>query len=108
MLRRIVLCVMWAPLSVFCLALVAQAAQSPKPTEQYSKYKKLVERAKNGDQNLDFVLLISAASDWDLSQKSVFEVPNREAMVEAFKKKDYKKAVELAELVLDYEFTNRG
>lgn len=39
--------------------------------------------------------------------KSVFEAPNRDAMVEAFKQKNYKRAVELAEVVLDYEFTNR-
>lgn len=94
--------------SVLCLTLVAQTPQNPKPTEQYSRYKQLVERAKDGDQSLDFVQLISAASDWELSEKSKTESPNRDTMVEAFKKRDYEKAVELAEVVLDYEFTNRG
>ncbi len=73
----------------------------------YLRYKELVERAKKAD-SVDFVELISATSDWSISEKEVFTAPNRDSMVEAFKTKDYKKAVELAEVVLDYEFTNRG
>jgi len=71
-------------------------------------YQRLVERVKGGDRNVDFVQLISATSDWDLAEPAGVEAPNREEMVAAFKKKDYQKAAQLAELVLDFEFTNRG
>lgn len=74
----------------------------------YLQYKELVERVKNGDQDVDFVQLISAASDWELSKEKLTEAPNRDEMVQAFKKKDYDRAVKLAEIVLEYEFTNRG
>lgn len=76
--------------------------------EYYVRYKELTDRAKKGDSTVDFVQLISAASDWSVSEKEIFRAPNRDAMVEAFKKKDYKRALQLAEIVLDYEFTNRG
>jgi len=82
--------------------------QEPPNSAEYLRYKEMVERARKGDVSVDFIDLISAASDWDLSQKGIFNPPNREAMAEAFKKKNYQKAVELAEIVLDYEFTNRG
>lgn len=85
-----------------------QPAVSEPTAPAYLSYKELVQRAKNGDTNIDFVEFIAAASDWDLAEKGVFTAPNREAMVEAFKKKKYKEAVLLAEAVLDYEFTNRG
>ncbi len=86
----------------------SQVASQEPNNQHFRQYKQLVERVKKGDLTVDFVQLISAASDWDRSEKGVFEPANREAMVEAFKKKNYKKAVELAEVVLDYEFTNRG
>jgi len=71
-------------------------------------YDSLVRKVKAGDSTVAFIELIAAASDWDLSTKTVIKAPNRDAMVEAFKKKDYKKATELAAQVLDYEFTNRS
>jgi uncharacterized protein DUF4919 len=71
-------------------------------------YQTMVQKVKAGDSTVDFVELIAAASDWDLSSKTVISAPNRDVMVEAFKKKDYKKATDLAEQVLDYEFTNRS
>src|SRR6267378_945821 len=77
----------------------SQRQAGPKQNNlAYLRYKELVERAKKGDSAVDFVELISAASDWDLSEKEVFTAPNRETMVEAFKYKSYKKAVELAEV----------
>jgi hypothetical protein len=87
-------------------------SQQPPAIDQtnrhYLQYRELVERVKKGDPSVDFVQLISAASDWELSEKSLIEAPNRDEMVQAFKKKDYKRAVKLADLVLNYEFTNRS
>ena len=88
-------------------------AQTTSPTNEqaekyHSTYQQLVERVKKGDAAVDFVDLIAAASDWDVSAKTLIEVPHRDEMVAAFKAKDYSKAVDLAESVLDYEFTNRG
>lgn len=71
-------------------------------------YQAMVQKVKAGDSTVNFVELIAAASDWDLSTKNLIKPPDRDAMVQAFKTKDYKKATELAEQVLDYEFTNRG
>jgi hypothetical protein len=71
-------------------------------------YQRLVERVKGGDRNVDFVQLVSAASDWDLAEPGRVEAPNREEMVAAFDKKDYQKAAQLADAVLEFEFTNRG
>jgi hypothetical protein len=97
-------------LSLFIAADLARAndLQQPPNSPEYVRYKEMVERARKGDVSVDFTELISAASDWDLSQKGIFTHPHREAMVEAFKQKKYQKAVEFAEIVLDYEFTNRG
>lgn len=92
----------------------AQTTQEPNPpagggnNPHYVQYQQLVERAKNRNSDVDFVELIAAASDWELSEKTLINVPNRTEMVEAFEKKNYRRAVQLAELVLDYEFTNGG
>jgi hypothetical protein len=86
-----------------------EGGQKPNdPATAKQIYQQLVEKAKAGDATVDFVELIAAASDWDLSEKEIVKAPNRDEMVAAFKKKDYKRATELAEGVLDYEFTNRG
>jgi hypothetical protein len=74
----------------------------------YLQYRQLIERVKSGDFTIDFVSLISADSDWDISEKYRIKAPNREAMESAFAKKDYEKASALAEIVLEYEFTNIG
>jgi hypothetical protein len=76
--------------------------------EAPSSYAQLVERAKKEDPTVDFVELRNAYAEWLCDEKAKTDAPNREAMVEAFKKKDYAKASELAEVVLDYEFVNRG
>jgi hypothetical protein len=96
-----------------CAAALARAGQGPEAggaadSPAASAYRQLVERAKKGDPTLDYVQLYSAFSDWDLSKKSSEETPGRDAMVEAFKKKDYAKAAALAEAVLDDEYVNVG
>ena len=86
-----------------------QSPNNPEgQTEEYrAKYQQLVEQAKKGEP-VDFVELIAAASDWELSSKTTIKAPNRDEMVAVFKAKNFKKAVELAEVVLDYEYTNRS
>jgi hypothetical protein len=90
----------------------ADQNQSPQATVVGDKatYSQLVERAKKGDLSFDFVQLRDAFAVWfrDPKNKDKTEAPKRGEMVEAFQKKDYAKAVELAEVVFDYEFANRG
>lgn len=69
-------------------------------------YVQLVERVKKGDPTVSFKDLRKAFSIWQCEKNT--DAPNREAMVEAFNKKDYAKAVELVEVVLDYEYVHRG
>jgi len=86
-----------------------QSGQKPNSAVSAKQtYQQLVERVKAGDSTVDFVELISAASDWELSEKELIKAPNRDEMATAFKNKDYKKATQFVEGVLDYEFTNRG
>ncbi len=73
--------------------------------EQTAKYKQLVERAKKNDSTLDYMELIAAY--WDI-YSALPKAPNRDEMTQAFKDKNYRRAVELAEVVLDTEFQNRG
>jgi Domain of unknown function (DUF4919) len=88
------------------------AVQTPTPSPNQSTakpthaYVQLVERAKKNDPTLSFKELRKAFADWLCDNKT--DTPNREAMVEAFNKKDYAKAVELVEVVLDYEYVHRG
>jgi hypothetical protein len=86
-----------------------QSPSNPQgQSEEYrAKYQQLVEQAKKGEP-VDFVELIATASDWETSSKTIIKAPERDEMVAAFKAKKFKKAVELAEAVLNYEYTNRS
>lgn len=109
--RIFILFLIWLAVVTVSPLTLAEPQQPPvkEPTAPaYLSYKKLVERAKDGDLTVDFVEMIAAASDWDLAETAIFTAPNRDAMVMAFKEKRYKEAVVLAEAVLEYEFTNRG
>ena len=72
-----------------------------------SLYHQLVQRAKSGDQAVNFVQLRDAFGEWLCNDKVNTHAPNRDAMVQAFESKNYAKAAELIEIVLDYEFVNR-
>jgi|GEM_PF-1648570 len=102
-----------------CLCAVAVPAllaqnQQPKEAKKHSfeedtsPYHQLVQRVKSGDQTVDFLKLRDAFSEWLCNDKVNTDAPNREAMVEAFEKKNLAKAIELIEAVLDYEFVNRS
>jgi hypothetical protein len=97
---------------VVCLSASIGIAHTQTTSSQVNEplriYKELIERVKKGDQTVDYVALISASSDLDLSNSTATRSPNRDEMVAAFKSKDYEKAARLAEIVLDYEFTNRA
>lgn len=92
------------------LALLSTAsAQTPKQssTEQAPHpYVQLVERAKKGDPTVSFKELRRVFAEWQCQKNT--DAPDRQAMVDAFNKKDYAKAVELVEGVLDYEYVQRG
>jgi hypothetical protein len=112
--NRYIAAILW--LCLGSLAICAQVPQKPQsqepskpPIEQdNSLYHQLVQRVKSGDTNVDFVRLRDSWAEWLCNEKVATKAPNRQAMIEAFEKKDYAKAVELAEVVLDYEFVQRG
>lgn len=81
---------------------------APKVENDKSTYPQLVERVKRGDTDVDFVRLRDSYAEWLCDDKAETDAPNRDAMVAAFDAKDYAKAVELVEGVLDYEFVNLG
>ncbi|HEX2641208.1 MAG TPA: DUF4919 domain-containing protein, partial [Pyrinomonadaceae bacterium] len=90
-------------------------AQTPKSSDsstlqnvRTSEYKELVEKVKGGDLSIDFVRLRAAFLDWANDECNQTDAPDRDQMVKAFEAKQYLKAAELAEAVLDYEFVNRG
>lgn len=107
-------------LTAFCCLLVLPAiparAQKPavpkaaevKAKSDSSEYPRLVEKAKKGDASVDFVKLRAAFLDWINDECNQTDAPNRDVMEKAFDAKDYAKAAELVEAVLDYEFVNRG
>lgn len=104
----IAVCLLLAvPLTTICVQEGTVQAQDVSHAIK-KKYDELRERVKQGDKSVDFVALISASSDLSLSQKGIVNHPSRDDMVAAFKAKDYKRATELAESVLDDEFTNGG
>jgi hypothetical protein len=100
-----------------CFAASSQiAAQQPQnqppeakaDTQNKPPYTLLVERAKKGEATVDYVQMRDAFVEWVNDDKNKTEAPDRDKMVEAFKKDDYAKATELVEIVLDYEFVNRN
>lgn len=85
------------------------ATQSKLTIEQdKSDYRQLVNRIKGGNLDADFVKLRQAFGEWLCDDKVNTDAPNRDAMIQAFESKNYKTAAELIEIVLDYEFVNRG
>jgi len=109
---------LYLTLSFVSLTLVTCRAYAQNPGEKQSnkasvqeekqEYLLLVEKAKRGDQTIDFGRLRTSYLDWVNNKCNQTDPPNRDEMVKAFEKKDWQKAVQLGEKVLDYEFTNRG
>jgi hypothetical protein len=98
-------------LALLTSCVLTSAQVPPKPSNESiarasHPYQKLVDRAKRGDVTVDFKELRRAFADWQCEKNT--DAPNREVMVDAFNKKDYAKAVELVEVVLDYEYIHRG
>lgn len=97
------------PVLMLLASLTTASAQTPKQssTEQAPHpYVQLVERAKKGDPTVSFKELRRVFAEWQCQKNT--NAPDRQAMVDAFNKKDYAKAVELVEGVLDYEYVQRG
>lgn len=89
----------------------SSAAQKPITDEQKqtsSRYRQMVETAKQGDASVDFGMLRKAYSEWVNDKSNSTDAPNRDEMVKAFESKDYAKAVKLGETVVDFEFLNKG
>ena len=103
--------ILFAP---FNFAVFARSSQSLERAKGISfaqaspLYRQLVERVKKGDTTVDFVQLRQAYADWVRDSKNETDAPDRDAMVKAFEKEDYAKAVTLVEIVLDYEFLHTG
>lgn len=97
------------PVLMLLASLTTASAQTSKQssTEQAPHpYVQLVERAKKGDPTVSFKELRRVFAEWQCQKNT--DAPDRQAMVDAFNKKDYAKAVELVEGVLDYEYVQRG
>lgn len=92
----------------FSLAIFSFAQKPEVKSETQSDYVQMVEKAKKGDSTVDYVKFRAAYLDWVNDECNKTEAPNRDKMVEAFEKKDWAKAAELGEIVLDYEFVSRG
>ena len=109
---------LYLTLSFVSLTLFTSLAYAQNPEEKQSnkasvqeekqEYLLLVEKAKRGDQTIDFGRLRTSYLDWVNNKCNQTEPPNRDGMVKAFEQKDWQKALQLGEKVLDYEFTNRG
>ena len=81
-----------------CSAAARAQDQTPvtqSPVQDDSTYVRMVERAKKGDPSVDFVKMREAFWEWSAGEKNRADPARREAMVEAFNKKDYAKAAEL-------------
>ena len=112
-MRTLFLVLLLLSISSVALGQMPEKSDSAPPPAQKtegdsSEYRQLVERAKRGDAEVDFVRLRDAYVKWQCDEEAKTDAPNREEMVAAFKAKEYAKAVELAEVVLDYEFVNLG
>lgn len=102
-------------LAGLCCTVTAQTPQkaqvdasAEKSDRDNSEYYQLVERAKRGDMNVDFVRLRDLFAERLCDDKVKTQSPEREATVAAFEAKDYSKFVGLIEGVLDFEFVHLG
>jgi hypothetical protein len=86
----------------------ANTADPQKTESDNSEYHQLVERVKHGDMKVDFIRLRDVFAQRLCDDKVKTESPDRAAFVAAFEAKEYAKAVELVEGVLDYEFVHLG
>ena len=73
-----------------------------------SSYRQMVEKIRGGNTSINFGDLRKAYVDWLNDGNGVKESPKRDEMVKAFEAKNYARAVELGEIVADYEFVNSG
>jgi len=101
-------------LAAMFLCFVSAAFSQSKPFVRLdgkpddSTYKQMVEQLKAGDATVDFVKFRDAYLEWILDECNVSDAPDRDAMLKAFQDKDYKRAVVIADKVLDYEYVNRS
>lgn len=94
--------------STFVISATAQKAKADDIKQDNSQYRQLVEKAKKGDATVDYGLLRRAYSEWVNDKSNQTDAPDRDEMVKAFESKDYAKAVKLGEIVVNYEFLNKG
>ena len=99
-------------LSLFILMIFFFFFQGQTPAKDSSQdpsaYKLMIGKIRAGDKSINYGELRRAYVEWLNDGKGTKEAPNREAMVTAFNAKNYAKAVELGEQVVDYEFVNPG
>jgi hypothetical protein len=103
-------------LSLSCFPIYTQTAEKPAgkdPQDQTlaefnTRYHQLVQRVKSGDASVDFIEMRDAFAEWLCDDRMQADSPNRDAMVKAFDDKNYVKAVELVEVILDNEFVHLG
>ena len=94
--------------TVFAYGTFAQNPAQKPESKDSSLYMQLVEKIRSGDNTVNFGSLRRAYVAWLNTGSNSDEHPKRKEMVKAFESKDYKKAVELAEIVIAAEFINSG
>jgi len=99
-------------LSITLLAFCCLATFAQKPDEKAAAatktYKDYVSRIKAGDATVNFGAVRKAYVEWVVTNRSAADAPKRDEMVSAFETKNYAKAAELGEAVMEYEIVNAG
>jgi hypothetical protein len=88
-----------------CAAMFGQKMFGQNKTKEESSYEALVERAKNGDQTVDFRQLRIAYSEWAHMGAPGVD-PQKKAMLAELKAKDYSKAIKDGDAVLASDFVD--
>jgi hypothetical protein len=97
-----------ALLVLFAAPLWAQKPAETPAVKDNSVYRQYADRVKKGDTDFHFGLFRKAYVEWVSGQEDADDTQSRKDMVKAFEAKNYAKAVELAEVVVQDEYLNRG
>jgi len=108
--RNRTIMIMFAVLAVLLLGGLnnAQTPVAESSKTDKSTYRQMVQKARNGDLSVNFGELRKAYVQWLNDGNGTKEAPHRDEMVRAFQAKNFAKAIELGEVVIDYEFVNDG
>lgn len=94
-------------IAVFCWVAFAHANPNPQDASKHlGNYENLVQRVKSGDQTVDFRQLRLSYMDSSAYANGPDIEPHRKAMMAALNAKDFKSAIENADVVLASDFVD--